>query len=202
MIHSPQDRIELAAHRAFRNRPRALDSSLWYREAGYWTRKLDARHGLPLDTVAAFVAALSPLNGWEDQLRFTPVSLERCLARIAQGLTDPAAIAKGISGPGLGENRLRAARVLLGEPPAAVLRGDKVTAFFANLTGDEQSRVTIDRHALAIAWPEAAAITAKRYREAEAAFQSVAPLFGVTPAGLQALTWCWWREVKNGRPWI
>lgn len=199
---TPYDRIELAAHRAFRNRPRALAASLWYREAGDWCRGLDHQHGLAPDTVAAFVAALSPLNGWEDQLRFTPVSLDRCLARVRQGLTDPAAIAKGISGPGLGENRLRAARILLGQDPATVLRGDKVTAFFANLTGDEQTRVTIDRHALAIAWPEAATITPKRYREAEVAFQSVAPLFDITPAGLQALTWVWWREVKNGRPWI
>lgn len=199
---TPFDRIELAAHRAFRNRPRAIASSLWYREAGQWCAGLDQQHELTPDTVAAFVAALSPLNGWEDQLRFTPVSLDRCLARVRQGLTDPVAVAKGISGPGLGENRLRAARILLGEDPTTVLRGDKVTAFFANLTGDEQTRVTIDRHALAIAWPEAAAITPKRYREAEVAFQSVAPLFDVTPAGLQALTWVWWREVKNGRPWI
>lgn len=199
---TPFDRIELTAHRAFRNRPRALASALWYREAGEWCASLDTTHKLAPGTAAAFVAALSPLNGWEDQVRFTPPSLERCLARVAQGLTDPAAIAKGITGPGLGENRLRAARVLLGESPGTVLRGDKVTAFFANLTGDEHTRVTIDRHALAIAWPEAASITAKRYREAEIAFQSVAPLFDVTPAGLQALTWVYWREVKNGRPWI
>lgn len=200
---TPFDRIELTAHRAFRNRPRALAASLWYREAGKWCSGLDAAHDLPAGTVAAFVAALSPLNGWEDQLRFTPPSVERCLARIRSGLTDPAAIAKGISGPGLGENRLRAARVLLREEtPGEILRGDKVTAFFANLTGDETSRVTIDRHALAIAWPEAGAITVKRYREAEKAFQSVAPLFDVTPAGLQALTWVYWREVKNGRPWV
>jgi hypothetical protein len=199
---TPFDRIELTAHRAFRNPARAKQASLWYQEAGAWTRELDAGHDLPSGTVAAFVAALSPLNGWDDQVRYTPPSLERCLARIRQGLTDPAAVAKGISGPGLGENRLRAARVLLGESPSAVLRGDKVTAFFANLTGDEHTRVTIDRHALAIAWPEAAAITPKRYREAEIAFQSVAPLFNGTPAGLQALTWVYWREVKNGRPWI
>lgn len=195
-----QDRIELTAHRAFRNPARAKESARWYHESGIFCRDLSA--GLPFtpEQTTAFVAALSPLNGWEDQLRFSRPSLESAARIIDTGETRVEIVARTIVGPGLGENRKKAARVLLGEPVSSVLSGDKVKAFYANLSGDE-SRVTIDRHALAIAFGEGIEVTAKRYRDAQTAFQCVAPLFNVTPAGLQALTWCFWRESKAGRPW-
>lgn len=192
-----QDRIELTAYRAFRNPARAIEASRWYQDQAAWIASLADYHGIKRGTVAGVVAALSPLNGWQEQLTYTPRILASCVE--FNGL--PEELVRLIPGPGLGANKLKAARILLGESPKDVLSGDKVKAFFANLTGDE-TRVTIDRHALAIAYgPEVEFVTPKRYREAETAFRCAAPLFNVTPAGLQALTWVYWREVKAGRGW-
>jgi hypothetical protein len=191
-----QDRIELLARRAFDNPQRALVSADWYNESGQWCASLDEGFSLKPGTVAGFVAALSPLNGWEDQLRFTPPSLAACLKL----LKNKEYCGTGIKGPGFFSNRDKAARILAGEKPLDVLKGDKVTRFFKNLTGDE-SVVTVDRHIISAIGLDGDGITPKRYRNAELAFQCVAPRFALSPAGLQALVWVYWREVKNGRDW-
>ena len=168
--------------------PSAYHDSQWYCYAGQWCNELDRAHSLPCGTVAGFVAALSPLNSWPSQVKFTPASLSNGLELIHAG---ESAI-HGILGPGFSSNKDKAARILAGEKPLDVLGGDKVRAFFRNLRGDF-SVVTIDRHALAICGLDEG-ISSKRYAQASNAFTLAGKRLGISGAEAQALTWCHWRK--------
>lgn len=168
--------------------PSAYQDSQWYHYAGQWCHELDRAHSLPSGTVAGFVAALSPLNSWPSQLKYTPVSLVNGLELIRAG---ESAI-HGITGPGFFSNKDKASRILAGEKPLDVLGGDKVRAFYRNLTGDF-SVVTIDRHALAICGLDEG-ISSKRYQQASNAFILAGKRLGISGAECQALTWCHWRK--------
>ena len=183
------DKITKLARKALKANPRqaALDSR-WYELAGGWCNGLDADFDLEPGTSAGFVAALSPLNTWELQLTYTPPSIAACLALIKSGRRAH----EGIRGPGFFANRDKAARILSGEAPLEVLGGDKVRAFYCNLTGD-YSVVTIDRHALAICgWQ--GSLTSRAYSRIECAFKFAGERLDMTGAEVQALTWSYWRR--------
>lgn len=199
MIHAA--RIELAARRALDDVSGARVHLGWYRDAHQWAQALATAYGLTVETVVGVVSALSPLNGWESQLEWTPRILDA-----ARGTVDSAS--EWIPGPGLGANKRKAARILCGAEPLDVLGGNKVRAFYANICGDETA-VCVDRHAWAIATgTNSVSITDKRYRATVAAYQCAAanlraafPKLAdlLTPAGVQALTWVWWRANEGSR---
>jgi hypothetical protein len=188
-------RITQFAHSAIEANPRQAElDSRWYQFAGGFAHGLDADFDLPCGTSAGFIAALSPLNSWEMQIEYSPPSIAAVLRLLRKGL-DARQAAVGIVGPGFFSNRHKAARILAGENPLSVLSGDKVRAFYANLTGD-MSQVTIDRHALAIAgWEKS--LTPAAYRRLTFAYRMAAENLDLEPAEVQALTWCHWRRIKN-----
>ena len=173
------------------NENRAFHDASWYAYAGEICACLDADFSLPAHTSAGFIAALSPLNSWESQLKFTPPSLHACQALLASG----ADCWQGIRGPGFFSNKHKAARILQGESPLDVLSGDKVRAFYLNLIGDF-SVVTIDRHALAIAgWDKS--LTSKAYNRLSFAYKAAGENLGISGAEIQALTWNYWRRAES-----
>lgn len=189
-------RIEkLTASAIKADKKRALRDSRFYEDAGQWLNLLDADFDLAPGTAAGFVAALSPLNLWEDQLRFTPPSIAACLALIKSG-NHPL---PGIRGQGFLANRDKACRILLGESPLDVLGGDKVRAFYRNLTGD-YTCVTIDRHAIAATGyagkglSSAGVPTSKLYRRLEFVYRFAGERFNLTGPECQAIVWCYWRR--------
>lgn len=194
--------ITKLARKAFKNESRALHSLAWYDYAGEFCAELDKDYELRKGTAAGIVAALSPLNSWEAQLKFTPPSIARGLELLSKGQRAH----EGIQGPGFFSNRDKAARILAGEDPLSVLGGDKVRSFYRNLTGDSAA-VTIDRHAIAISgWTgkgvsSAGVPTSRAYSRIATAFKFAGENVGLLPCQVQALTWCYWREVKNGRAW-
>lgn len=194
-MNTLSDSIELCARRALDNPARAKEALAWYAQSQAYLESIAA--GYPLETVAAFFAVLSPQVGWDEQIRFHTVAWQACVA------AGPSAKLSLITGPGLPANKAKALRIFKGESPATVLGGDKVKSFFANLTGC-QSEVTVDRHALAIAYAgdPPATLTSKRYKLIRDAHREVGARLGYTAAGIQALTWVYWREVKNGRDWL
>lgn len=172
---------------AFRDESKALHALNWYDYAGRFCADLDKDHALPQGTAAGVVAALSPLNTWESQVRFTPEIIRKGLA------------GEWIPGAGFTSNKEKAIRILCGEKPLNVLGGDKVRNFYRNLTGDWEA-VTIDRHAVNVAgWTGPAwdkRPDNKHYHRIAFAFKSAAQSLGLAPAECQALTWCYWRD-----PW-
>jgi hypothetical protein len=154
----------------------------WYEHARTFARSL----GLDDETGAGVVAALSPMNGWSANMT------------LARGLTERylAGEAMPTSGFGLRGNVLKAWRILDGQDPLDVLRGQKVTAFYANIMGDPNA-VTVDRWAARIARGDPSdkgLVTAKQYREMADAYRDAADRVGVTPRELQAAVWTHYRK--------
>lgn len=81
------------------------------------------------------------------------------------------------------------------------IRGQKVEAFYANLSGD-LNRVTIDRHAIGAATRQeapATGVSRAQYRNLEAAYQVAAAQLGIAPAQAQAIAWIVWRRQKGAK---
>lgn len=191
-------RIERIAGEALEANPKqAQVDARWYENAGAWCNLLDADYSLEAGTAAGYVAALSPLNSWESQIQYTPPSIAAALQLIRAGARPH----EGIRGPGFFSNRDKAARILQGESPLAVLGGDKVRSFYCNLTGDF-SAVTIDRHAVAVAGYTGKGLsstgvpTSRLYERLACAFRFAGERFDLTGAEVQALTWCHWRRTQ------
>lgn len=175
------DRIELCARRALDDRPSADKARGWYTDAREFCAELARSYDVSTRTVVGVIAALSPMQVWDDQLVWAP--------RILQAWK----IGQPIPGPGFSSNKAKARRILEGEYPHDVLRGDKVRAFYACILGDQEA-VCIDRHAQAVAWgPGAPRLTAKRYRDTARAYREVGARLDIPPAELQALCWVWHR---------
>lgn len=182
------------------NESRAIECASWYDYAGRFCAGIDADHGIAPGTTAGVVAALSPLNQWQTQIDYTPGIISSALALIARGASPHPAISLSFF-----RNKDKAARILQGEKPLDVLGGDKVLNFYRNLTGDDNA-VTIDRHAIDIAGfsslsADTGKLTSGVYSRIAFSFRSAAHNLGLSPAGIQALTWCYWRECKAGRIW-
>jgi len=180
---------------AFKNETKALEALSWYDYAGRFCAELDKDHSLPQGTTAGVVAALSPLNTWECQVKFTPGIISHAVQLLHEGKSPYHAIHLSFS-----SNKDKAARILCGEAPLDVLGGDKVRNFFRNLTGDWEA-VTIDRHAISITGftsksADTGKLTSGVYSRLAFAFSSAAKSIGIAPAECQALTWCYWRN-----PW-
>ena len=129
-------------------------------------------------TGAAIIAALSPRNRWN--------------VNVAQAARVALAAACGFDCPAVstGGNREKAWRIALGESAADVLRGPKVRAFFANITGDD-SAVTVDVWAARAAegLSRTDAPSGRRYALIARAYRDVAESLGVPPRHVQAAVW-------------
>jgi hypothetical protein len=190
----------LAIDAIAKNEPRAIEAFAWYERGCEFCHSIDRDNSIPAGTTAGVVAALSPLNHWQTQVDYTPGIISRACHLIHAGRNPHGAITLSFF-----RNKDKAARILQGEAPLSVLGGDKVRSFFANLTGDDDA-VTIDRHAIDISGfssksADVGKLTAGAYARIAFAFRAAAHDLGLTPCGIQALTWCYWRELKGGREW-
>lgn len=135
---------------------------------------------------AGVLSALSPLKKWDDNVR---------LARNA--------FATGVATGNIGIHNAIAQRILDGEHPLDVMRGDKTRSFTeAIATGGNGDIATIDRHAHDIAmgrvFTDSTRKIGKRvYREMAAAFRECAEYTGESVNGIQAITWVVWRREKG-----
>lgn len=159
----------------------------WYLDAHNVSRTLATEYGKTVEQVAGIIAALSPMNGWENNKR-------KAAQLLAQG---------GIGeGCGLYRNVEKAERIYNGENPLDVLGGDKVRAFYQTIldpTGDIDP--VIDRHAFDIAVGERTdekrrgALSRKGvYHEFANVYREAAKIAGIGSAQMQAITWVAWRE--------
>ena len=155
----------------------------WYFEANAIARELgngDVEFG------AALLAVLSPLEKWERNV---------AVARLA--------VAYGYPYPTTTDKMGKVTRLLSGETPADVVSGPKVTAFYNNILDPSGDHVTIDRHAIDIAFgvvhtdKSRPAGTKKLIAELSDAYRNVAATLNIVPLELQAITWVAWRRMKG-----
>lgn len=166
----------------------------WYPSAYGWCAEVAKTYGLPVETVAGIVAALSPNLNWnknkEQALRFIEFSVSG--KPLVGFMAYPANVAK-------------AKRIFDGESPLNVLGGDKVRSFYRNLLLDD-TVVTIDRHALSISLyglgggkSGSMVTTSKGYDVAAQAYKTAAKILGIEhPYIVQSVTWTY-KAINGGK---
>ena len=85
-----------------------------------------------------------------------------------------------------------------------VLKGRKIVSFFLNILYPEQNtNVTIDRHALSVILgysvddTDYRGITAKQYDFFQKSYIIASNKVGIAPLEMQSVTWQIWRKEKN-----
>ncbi len=161
------------------------DQRDWYVIYSHLLKVRAAKHGISHAQAVGIFAALSPSTDIDRNLRLADTMM-----------------ATGDCAHAYGEAITKARRILNGEAPYKVLGGRKVRSFYRNLMYPHtQGHVTVDRHAIAIAYgktltdaeakilqrPGAYAIIAGCYR-------TIARDYDLLPHQVQSITWEHWRK--------
>ena len=167
----------------------------WYDRAKRYASIISNLSGVNLNTVVGVMAALSPNNRWERNVKDT----ERMVWAWVKGedLTDfkvscyNTMKAKAWS---ILEDDLTDDTDILTR-----LNGQKIRSFYSNIRGLDE--VTIDGHAYNIALGIRQGLTSdktnmgkKLYREMQSAYVKAAKRVGIKPHELQAITWTTWKR--------
>lgn len=161
----------------------------WYDDARATAHLLDPDN---VERAAGVIAAMSPLMSW-------PQNLIRATEVYQTGTTR-----------GMGKNVRKAVAIYNGGDPKDILRGPKVTSFYANIMGDVDG-VTVDRHAIDAAIGKVltdkertAVVKATKSRDGydllRTAYKMAADILAgegmanLNGAQLQAVVWVYWRK--------
>jgi hypothetical protein len=178
-----------------------ISGAQWYETAQNAAATIAARYGVKADTVAGVIAALSPNNKWERNLRDADALIS---AYTLGGLSD----ALEVKTSTYNKNKLKALAILEGAAPLEVLGGLKVRAFYSCIIGADD--VCVDGHAYAIWRGERIStsstpkISAKLYGSIAAdyvkATATINSVMGASyrPYQVQAITWLVWRRMIKG----
>jgi hypothetical protein len=165
-------------------------NTAWYTEANKFATDLSVKYELPIAEVCGIIAALSPLKGWNENKKLTE---------------------SFIKGKNSGHTKLfigKAQSIINSgystEQIADVLKGRKIVSFFLNILHPEQNtNVTIDRHALSVILgysvddTDYRGITAKQYDFFQKSYIIASNKVGIAPLEMQSVTWQIWRKEKN-----
>lgn len=162
----------------------------WYSDAYEVADALAVKHGLTVETTAAIIAVLSPMNSWGNNINLA--------ARIIAGKGE-------ITTGGLPANIAKANRLIKGESPSSVVGGQKVTNFYRSILTRGAEGVTIDRHAFDIAVntrhtdATRPGISKSLYAAISAMYTRAAVILSretgmaITAGQVQSVTWMAWR---------
>lgn len=186
--------------------PAEIEEGLhWYSNANQVARKLAGKYlNNDYSTAAGVIAALSPNNRWERNVR----DAEALIKIYAHGGdTDAVKVST------FGKNKQKAIAILNGERPESVLGGRKVLAFYSCIIGGEG--VCIDGHAYAI-WLGQRVPTTKTPSIGAALYDKIVQDYRLAtkqineivnkdsgvqwykPSDVQAITWVTWRKLIKG----
>lgn len=178
-----------------------VEGARWYETAQNAAATIATRYKVSADTVAGVIAALSPSNRWERNLRDADSLIG---AHTLGGYSD----ALEVKASTYGSNKRKALVILEGAAPLEALGGLKVRAFYSCIIGGDD--VCIDGHAYAIWRGERIStrstpkISAKLYAAIAADYARAAAtinsVLGTTyrPYQVQAITWLVWRRMAKG----
>lgn len=179
----------------------------WYQRAADITAKISGKFGISLAQAAGVIAALSPQNPWERNIRDA--------YNICEAFTiDGKAAALNVKCGTFNSNKAKAIAILesdgLIHKVAGILNGQKVVAFFYCIIGDPEA-VCVDGHAYSI-WlgervstsdtpkitPKLYERIAQDYRESTHKINSILGS-SYLPATVQAITWVVHRNLYQGQ---
>jgi hypothetical protein len=187
-----KNRVDALSHYSLPNLQAVLDLATeadwaaglsWYVRAHENAVLLSTRYGISTEQAAGIIAALSPQNGWENNLTAADLFL-----------TDPSVDVH------FHDACQKARAILSGADPLSALRGQKVRSFYRNIVEPTRNgAVTIDRHAAAILcglptpeWNRRFQKTLERrhfYRLATGVYRAEARRLGLLPHQVQAVAW-------------
>lgn len=150
----------------------------WYANANAVAVEFGLHGGISTEHAAAVIAHLSPRIQWKR-------NIDAAAGLIIQGKRIP-----GVMSAPYG----RALSSLSSDKPLETLKGQKISAFAANILGD-YSRVTVDVWAMRAAFGDTNIEHEKwlgrvgSYASVEHCYRLAAKRVGVTPAQFQAITW-------------
>lgn len=156
---------------------------VWYNDAHNLALELSPKN---VWRGAGVIAALSPLKTWNLNVR---------LARNA--------FDTGIVTGNIGIHNAIGQRILDGEHPLDIMRGDKTRNFATAIaTNGKADIATIDRHAFDIAMNQVFTDKTRKigkriYRDMAAAYSVAADEAGISVNQIQAITWVTWRREKG-----
>jgi hypothetical protein len=170
----------------------------WYYIAHNAALSMGGGRAWHLSRNAGIIAALSPLNEWNNNIR---------KAREVVSKRGRITVAKGQpNGIGLGNNVAKAVAIYNGAEPLSVLGGDKVRAFYQTILDPSSTEISpvIDRHAFDIAVGERTdekrrgALSRKGvYEQFAVEYRAAAITAGIGASQMQAITWVAWKEKYN-----
>ena len=167
----------------------------WYDRAKRYASIISNLSGVNLNTVVGVMAALSPNNRWERNVKDTE--------RMCQAW---------VNGEDLSDFKVSCYNTMKQKAWSILeddltddddiltrLNGQKIRSFYSNIRG--LTEVTIDGHAYNIALGIRQGLTSdktnmgkKLYREMQSAYVKAAKRVGVKPHELQAITWTTWKR--------
>jgi hypothetical protein len=171
----------------------------WYAQAKKAAAIMAQRYGIHTHEAAGVIAALSPRNRWERNLSDAEHLIAAFVAAGAEGCatvkvcTFSANKAKAI--------KILSAGCITDADVIKILSGPKLTEFYSCIVGIQD--VCIDGHAYAIWFGERVilsdvpSIGVKLRREIKADYVYAAEVKGISPAEMQAVTWCVWRRLHG-----
>lgn len=170
----------------------------WYADAKAQAQEIANLHDVPLRIVVGVIAALSPNNKWERNLK----DASNMIAVFLRG--DPVDMCKPCT---YTKMRDKAWSVIEQVPQddvsvMKVLNGQKIVSFFSNIMGHDNC--TIDGHAYNIAKGKRVTLTDNEtgmgkaeYQKMQAAYTRAAKRVGLKVYELQAVTWVVWKRIHN-----
>lgn len=164
----------------YRATPETIQAGLnWYKEAHRYAKQLSAKTGYPINTVAQVISALSPSVLWE---------LNKIQAHAMISAHMKSEPLESVTVSTYDQNKTKAWNICSGTEKIQP-KSPKTYAFYRNIMQDPEP-VTIDRHILrALFKRQPKSLTAKRYREIEQIFRTVAKALYIHPYQLQAIVW-------------
>lgn len=180
------DSVSEAAGNILATLDRAFDweiehGRLWYRQAHSLARLLAQVARSSVSQAAGVLAALSPLNRWED-------NVSDAFGMAKYGALSPCRTTH--------PNRVKAALILQGHEAGEVLSGRKVRAFWRNIADPWSAvEVPVDRHVyrVAMGWHvaprDAAPRSDEEYSEVERAYGVAGAQAGLTAASTASVAW-------------
>lgn len=172
----------------------------WYERAKDLAVAICRQYPVSMYQAVGVIAALSPRNKWERN-----VADAENLIRVF--CIDPESV-DSVKVCTFGRNKAKAIAILNlaafpdGDDVRAILSGPKLIEFF-NCIINEKDDVCIDGHAYSV-WAgdritlaNVPSIGIKLRREIKAAYREASYEYGITPAQMQAVTWCTWRRIHG-----
>lgn len=163
---------------------------VWYNDAQQLCIELATKYQVTTTQIAQVISVLSPQKKWETNKLETIAFCNEFFNGVKPSF-NYFATKKSI------------------EECKQILKGDflipskrtKTFSFADNIANTQSKEITIDRHALRIAYDDKSAkidkVTPKQYKIAREAYQIVADSLGITGYQLQAITWVTYKRVVN-----